>query len=144
MFCSLALSKKLSLIHGNFLIYQDVLHVAYYFFLKYIESYNNLDIKMKFHYMIRLMAVWFSFRQLNKLVNRGFFWNMRCGLRINNRFHHMFRLNRVLFRLARLKKRSNCSLQYGVTDIRVVDCSVCVNWRYTKWLGRCGSKFLLA
>ena len=27
------------------------------FFLKYIESYNNLDIKMKFHYMIRLMAV---------------------------------------------------------------------------------------
>jgi hypothetical protein len=57
MFCSLALSKKLSLIHGNFLIYQDVLHVAYYFFLKYIESYNNLDIKMKFHYMIRLMAV---------------------------------------------------------------------------------------
>jgi hypothetical protein len=54
---------------------------------------------------------------------------------INNRFHHMFRLYRVWFSLARLNKRSNCSLQYGVTDIRVVDCSVCVNWRYTKWLG---------
>jgi hypothetical protein len=68
-FYSLALSKKLSLIHGNFLTYQDVLHVAhdlfgsprsflftYIFFLKYIESYNHLDIKMKFHHMIRLMA----------------------------------------------------------------------------------------
>jgi hypothetical protein len=65
-------------------------------------------------------------------------------LRINNRFQHMFRLNRVWFSLARLKKRSNCSLQYGVTDIRVVDGSIWVNWRYTKWLGRCGSKFLLA
>ena len=69
MFYSLALSKKLSLIHGNFLTYQDVLHVAhdlfgsprsflftYIFFFKYIESYNHLDIKMKFHHMIRLMA----------------------------------------------------------------------------------------
>ena len=28
MFYSLALSKKLSLIHGDFLTYQDVLHVA--------------------------------------------------------------------------------------------------------------------
>jgi hypothetical protein len=42
-------------------------------------------------------------------------------LRINNRFQHMFRLNRVWFSLARLNKRSNCSLQYGVTDIREVD-----------------------
>jgi len=69
MFYSLALSKKLSLIHGDFLTYQDVLHVARdllgslrsflftYFFFKYIESYNHLDIKMKFHHMIRLMAV---------------------------------------------------------------------------------------
>jgi hypothetical protein len=60
MFYSLTLSKKLSLIHGDFLTYHDVLHVAqdllgsprsflftfllFYFFLKYIESYNHLDI----------------------------------------------------------------------------------------------------
>jgi hypothetical protein len=58
MFYSLALSKKLSLIHGDFLTYQDVLHMArdllgsprsflftYYLFKKkYIESYNQLDI----------------------------------------------------------------------------------------------------
>jgi hypothetical protein len=53
MFCSLALSKKLSLIHGNFLIYQDVLHVArdvlggprsflftYYYFIN-IDDYEQ-------------------------------------------------------------------------------------------------------
>ena len=55
MFYSLALSKKLSLINGNFLTYQDVLHVArdlsgssrsflFTFFFKYIESYSHLDI----------------------------------------------------------------------------------------------------
>ena len=59
MFYSLALSKKLSLIHGDFLTYQDVLHVArdllgspqsflFTFFFKvqfvYIESYSHLDI----------------------------------------------------------------------------------------------------
>ena len=60
MFYSLALSKKLSLIHGDFLTYQDVLHVAWdllgnppsflftyiyiLFFLRYIESYYHLDI----------------------------------------------------------------------------------------------------
>ena len=58
MFYSLALSKKLSLIHGDFLTYQDVWHVSrdllgsprsflftYYLFeKKYIESYNHLDI----------------------------------------------------------------------------------------------------
>ena len=41
----------------------------------------GVGIKMKFHHTIRLMAVWFSFRQLNKWVNRGFFWSMRCGHR---------------------------------------------------------------
>ena len=59
MFYSLALSKKLSLIHGDFLTYRDVLHVDwdllgsshsflftffFFFFIKYIESYNHLDI----------------------------------------------------------------------------------------------------
>ena len=59
MFYSLTLSKKLSLIHEDFLTYQDVPHVVrnllgsprsflftYYLFIlkKYIESYNHLDI----------------------------------------------------------------------------------------------------
>ena len=59
MLYSLALSKKLSLMHGDFLTYQDVLHVVrdllgsprsflylhiIYLKKKYIESYNHLDI----------------------------------------------------------------------------------------------------
>ena len=44
MFYSLALLKKLSLIHGDFLTYQDVLHVArdlylhFFFFFKVITT----------------------------------------------------------------------------------------------------------
>ena len=52
MFYSLALSNKLSLIHGDFLTYQDVLlgsprsflFTYHLFKKKYIESYNHLDI----------------------------------------------------------------------------------------------------
>ena len=39
-----------------------------------------------------------------------------------NFVHHMFRIYRVW----QDKQRRNCSLQYGVTDIRVVDCGVLI------------------
>jgi hypothetical protein len=47
MFCSLALSKKLSSIHGDFLTYQDVLHVARDLLgspQSFLFSYSHLDI----------------------------------------------------------------------------------------------------